>query len=276
MDAKLSLYDFLAYILPGTVIAILLYWFSISFLDFTSFFHVSIPDAVSFLLFLIVSYFLGHVIQSIGAKYQKQKEEKNGWLSEKYLLDDNSHYTAEYKNRLKESIELYFDLKPDITDASDPDTQKRRQQETFYLCNSLLRQELSTSNSEIFRTICALYRSLYIVMRLGIVISALIFLKQLVWFILQVTPLKLPSNGFFAFNFEQLFLGIALAIFFWWVRSRLRLRWDQYTEYYVDSVYTNFYAWHCLNYKKPTPKPELASESSSATNGASQQSGVKT
>jgi hypothetical protein len=269
MDAKLSLYDFLAYILPGAVIAILLYWFSISFLALASFSHVNIPDAVSFLLFLILSYFLGHVVQSIGAKYQKQKEEKDGWLSERYLLDDNSHYTKDYRDSVKASIELHFNLKPDITSStSNVGDQKRRQQETFYLCNALLRQELPTSNSEIFRTICALYRSLYIVMRIGVWIGGLIFFKQAVWLILLVIHMSLPSYSFFTFDFEQLFLGIVLALFFWWVKSRLRLRWDQYTEYYVDSVYTNFYAWHCLKYKPP---PSAHPDEASEANGVSQQ-----
>jgi hypothetical protein len=110
-------------------------------------------------------------------------------------------------------------------------------------------------------------------MRIGMWIGGLIFFKQTVWLISLLIHRSLPSYSFFTFDFEQLFLGIVLVPFFWWVKSRLGLRWDQYTEYYVDSVYTNFYAWHCLKYKQSVPKPDPPSEAT-GPNGASQQQNV--
>ncbi len=261
MDTKLNLYDFLAYIIPGAIFAILLYWFFIAFLAFPSPTIASTSDAVSLLLLLAVSYFLGHLVQAAGARHQKQTEKKNGWLSEKYLQDDNNRYTSEYKKNLKEYMEQLFGLAPDAA-TLDQEVQKRRQQEIFYLCNVVVRQEIAANNPETLRSVCALYRSIFIVMWVGVLFGVLIATKQFfLWFFLQVDHSLLPRESFFTFNGVQLTLGIIVAAFSFWTTKWLKSRWNQYTEYYVDSVYSNFYAWYRRKYlQQPTNIPSKENE----------------
>jgi hypothetical protein len=254
MDAKLNLYDFLAYIIPGAIVVSLLLWFSIACLSFPLPSSVSTSDTVTWLLFLAISYFLGHVVQSAGAQYEEKTEKRRGWLSEKFLQDDHSRYTSEYKKCLKESIERVFNLLPDVH-PTHRDTQKRRQQEMFYLCGAVIRQETDSNEPDVLRSICALYRSLYIVVWVGFILSVLVALKHFVfWVFTRVNSSLLPKVAFFRFDGVELFLGIFIAAFCFWSTRWLQSRWYQYTEYYVDSVYTNFYTWYCKKYGQQTTK----------------------
>jgi hypothetical protein len=279
MDAKLNLYDFLAYVIPGTLVTLLFYWLFTGFLAFSMPTNIGVPDALGAILFLCISYFLGHVVQAAGAKYQMSLEQEGGWFSAKMypLADNNPRYTSHYKKSIKQSIDQFFSLGSAIahdhaisalsnTDISpsSPVTEDQ-QQEMFYLCAALLHQEVSTNNSDVFRCICALYRSLHMIMPIGILISVLIALKQAVLFFLQTMNVVFPksvffTNNFFTFDGLQLFLGIFFVFFFIWSLIWIKGRWTQYTEYYVDSVYSNFYAWYCqkcsgqaANTQKQTP-----------------------
>lgn len=265
MDAKLNLYDFLAYIIPGTLIAVLLYWLCTGFLAFPVSPTTGTSDAVMAILFLSVSYFLGHIVQSAGARYEQRKAEKEGgWFSEKFLQVGDTHYTTDYKRQLEEAMRLEFHLNEQVPRTcqktlahhppeacqKDADTcrcRKEDQQELFSLCNALLRQNVETNNAEVLRSICALYRGLYIIMYMGVLISSLILLKQIVLLCFQGKQI-LPQDGFFVFQELHLELGVIFLIFFGWSIFWLKKRWRQYSEYYVDSVYSNFYSWYCEKY----------------------------
>ena len=197
--------------------------------------------------FLAASYFLGHIVQALGAKRQEAQEKKKGWLSEKFLQDGNNHYTQEYKKNLKKFIEQTFALQLDISNSSNAvGVQRCRQQELFYLCSSLVPQDMR-SYADNFRAICALYRSLNGTVLLGGVLAVIICLKQMVLFLIFQVMHSAMVKGTFAtfltFNGTQLVLGFAFAIFLFSSRYWLQPRWEQYTEYYVDAVYRSFYAW---------------------------------
>jgi hypothetical protein len=246
MDTKFDFYDFVAYIIPGALVIGLLYWFCVGFLTL----HVSVgpfPDAVWLVSFLAASYFLGHIVQALGAKRQEAQEKKKGWLSEKFLQDGNSHYTQEYKKNLKKFIEQTFALQLDLSNSSNAAGEQRcRQQELFYLCSSLIPDEMR-SYADNFRAICALYRSLSGTVFLGGILGVIISLKQVVLFLIpQIMHSNMPKGTFATFltvNGTQFVLGLAFAIFFFSSRFWLQPRWERYTEYYVDAVYRSFYAW---------------------------------
>ena len=279
MDTKFDFYDFVTYIVPGALVIGLLYWFCIGFLTL----HLTIgpfPDAVWLVSFLAASYFLGHIVQALGAKWQQAREKKNGWLSEKFLQDGNSHYTPEYKKNLKSFIEHTFALELNISNSPNPvASQRSRQQEIFYLCSSLIPEDMRSS-ADNFRAICALYRSLSGTLFLGGIVGGLICLKQAILFLIfQAMHIGIPK-GFFSpfltYNIPQLVFGFAFAIFFFISRYYwLHPRWEQYTEYYVDAVYRGFYAW-CSKEDRPhlssegnqqaSPVP-IASSNGSASTG---------
>lgn len=260
MDTKFNLYDFLAYVIPGAIVFVLFYWFCVGFLTLSVSIS-SVPDATSFLLVLAVSYFLGHVVQAAGAKYQKKKEEKKGWKSEQYLQDGNKHYTDAYKKKLKEYIQQTFGL--------DVDTAKLHQ-EVFYLCNALIHKKTSTDDTDTFHATCALYRSMYITIWIGLIVSGLIAVRPFISWFLQLlhinaffASLGIQLKDFLAFNGIQSLLGIIFFFFFLWSTTWLKSRWDQYTEYYVDSVFTNFYAWYCSKHnQQPIPLQKEGQEAS--------------
>jgi hypothetical protein len=264
MDTKFNFYDFVGYVIPGAVVIAILCWFYADFLTLPLSIGITLPDAAWFLLFLAAGYFFGHIVQAAGASWQGKKEKKEGWLSEKYLQDGNSHYTAEYKIKLKDAIEQTFGLQlnmsipPNETEEQKrerEDKQKRRQQEIFYLCQALIPADMR-SNADNFRAACALYRGLWATARLGTLVSLTIVAKQVVVFLAQIAHINLPKGAFFTGDLILLFLGFVFAGFFFF-SSKLWLnpRWHHYTEYYVDAVYTAFYA-RCKEKSQPNVKPE--------------------
>lgn len=308
MDTKLSLYDFLAYIIPGTVVLILLYWLYVEFFASPLTSRITLPDTVWFLVFLTVGYFLGHVVQAAGSQRQKMKEKKEGWLSETYLRDDSksnhdtsecrselkeamlklkkvieqlfgddsdsksNHYTPAYRSKLKKAIEQCFGLEvstqvspeggEEQKGGGEQEDNRKRQQEIFYLCSALLPEEMKTK-ADIFRAAAALYRGLYCITFLGMIVSAAALLKQLLLLMFIYIPLmRLPQGDFLAFDGIHLVFDLILLFAFYFSGLWLEQRRKDNTGYYVDTVYTNFYVWYTKR-SKPDAYEELLSQQSS-------------
>jgi len=241
MESKFNFYDFIGYIIPGAFIFILLFWFLFAFFSFELPFKViSIGGSI---LFLFFSYFLGHLVQSLGNIVEKKLLEKwGGWFSEQFLRDDNNYYTCEFKNKLKKITCELFGFS--YNGSSNDEEQKKRREQIFNLCYSLIVQKNVALHTEIFNGIYGLYRGILIVWDVGIIISFLITLKHLMWLFFLVQDIEPPIGPFWRFENFQLILGIIFLFFFIFSHSTLESRLKRFSQRFVDSVYRNFYVWY--------------------------------
>lgn len=241
MQSKFNFYDFVGYVIPGALILLLLYWFILGFFNLELLIKVtSIGES---LLFLAASYFLGHLIQALGNLIEKKQVEKwGGWFSEQFLRDDNEYYTPEFKSKLKECAQEIFGLSLNSS-SEDEQIKKNKRQETFSLCYSLVVQEDAAIHTEIFNGIYSLYRGLLASVWVGVVVSGIISLKHLLWFLFSLLDWTLPKSEFFYFEKLQLELGIAFLIFFIVTIRPLESRFKRFAKHFANSVYRNFYVW---------------------------------
>jgi hypothetical protein len=237
---KLSLYDFLGFIVPGIVTLAILYWFCTGFLVIVpSLGQVKPPESLSLIVFFASSYFLGHVLQTVGAEVQRRRQRRGEIpFPETYLQMDDSHYSPAYKQKIIGVIDRTFELSKGSTQATPS------RQELFHLCSVLIGQTQLGERTTALFAICALYRGLFVAAWISGSICLLIAVKSALLGLLPRLGVILPAGPFWAFNLGRLLLAAVLAIIFFYSVRWVKRRWDQYIHYYVDSVYTNLYLWH--------------------------------
>lgn len=241
MQSKFNFYDFVGYVIPGGLILALLYWFCLGF--FALEWPIKLNSIGESLLFLAASYFFGHLIQALGNMIERRRVKKwGGWFSEQFLREDNDFYTSEYKTKLKECANQKFGLSTDLPSGNE-EIQKKRRQEIFSFCYSLIVQENVAVHTEIFNAIYSLYRGMLASVWIGIIISSIITLKHLIWWIFSKLNITFPPFAFFHFEKLQLELGIALLAFFIVCIHPIEARLKRFARHFANSVYRSFYVW---------------------------------
>jgi hypothetical protein len=241
MDIDFNFYDFVSYIIPGTFLFGLLYWFLKGFcaLELT----IEINSIGESVLFIVASYSLGHLVQVVGNVIEeRQKEKWGGWFSEQLLRPDNKHYSMEFKAHIKKFIREIFELSPDISPGGEEISKKRRQ-EVFGLCYSFIVQEKIASHTEIFNGIYGLFKGFLSVVWIGIPLSVLIISKHLLWFVLSLKNVSLPEGLFWQYDLLQVKIGVPLLVVSILLIHPMECRFKYFAEKFADSVYRTFYVW---------------------------------
>lgn len=254
MDPKFTYYDIVGFIIPGAVVVAILYWFVTGFLALPTGIGVSIPDSIQVLIFIVGSYFLGHVVHAVGVELLHDKE--MGSKLRKLYFADSSEHSPEYRWNLIEIFEQTFtpklswiaelrDYRIWATQSKDSEENKLRNKqlsELFHLCHAFIRNEGLNANTDILEAVSNMYRGLYAGAFISAIVCILISLKQLILLVILAVAGSLPSDPFFAFKEPQLVLGMFLTLLF--VVSAallLRPRWELHKRFYVDSVLTAMY-----------------------------------
>ena len=242
MQPKFNFYDFLGYLIPGAFILTLFFWLYTAFFSLSS--SIEIKSIGESMLFIVVSYTLGHLVQTLGNVIERREViEWGGWFSDQFLREDNGYYTLEFKTKLKDGVKKIFDLSSD-TSLVEENAKKNRRQEIFNLCYSLIVQENSAQHTEIFNGIYSLYRGLLVVNFSAMIASLLVTLKHLLWLIFIMLNINPPIGAFWVFESFHLGLGIIVLLLCYFSIRPLKSRYKRFAQLFADSVYTNFYVWY--------------------------------
>lgn len=244
MESKFNFYDFVGYIIPGAIFVLILYWFLYGFFGFTIQFDTI--ELFSTVVFLSISYFVGHLLQGIGSYFTNGKKgNKEGLFRTKkyscdFLKDDNDFYSLEQKKEIKKKIKEVFNI-----DLESENVDEKRIKEAFYLCYSLIVQEKIAAHTEIFNGFYSFFRGLKLTTFFGAIVNLLILLEQVILCkckIASVLPIKYQIN--------LLIISFVLLVFF--VISYLvsRYRCDDFSKHFANSVYRSFLVY-CDKNSKP-------------------------
>jgi hypothetical protein len=246
MQFKTNFQDLANYLMPGIVFLLLLIWLSFGFIGLKIQPDISSIGALA--IILILGYVLGSVAQAVGnvleARYEKKWKGKYGDI---VLRSDNEILTPKFKAQVIHYIQAGLHLDVISTTGQNSSAEiKHARMEAFHECQTLLVQTNSSQRVDIFQGLYGLYRGLLAVGVIGVVISALIFLKQVTILGLGVNGVSVPNHPFFAYDELQLIASIAVFVLFVIARLPLYRRLRRFAEHYAVAVYQSFYAW-CIS-----------------------------
>jgi hypothetical protein len=238
MQNKFNFYDFIGYIIPGSLACVFLYWLLAGFAGFTI--TIELKSIGESILYLGLAYFLGHLVQAYGNSIEARAVKKwGGWFSEQFLRDDNSYFTPNFKSALRDAMTNVFGESANLGNID----QKARRQELFNLCYSLIVQEGAALHTEIFNGVYSLYRGMLAATNIGILVSLLISAKQAILLLLRFFKVAVPSSSFLIFSEFHLSVGVGSLLFFLLIRRTLDSRFKRFAQHFANSVYRNFYVW---------------------------------
>ena len=152
MIDRLNFYDIYAYLLPGTLLLILL-WLPFGILGNT---QLSIG---SLFVGIVLGYLAGHVLQAMAREMFPSKEQtKDGRRSPSSILLDaeDNELTKEMKIQLKDQIQKIFNL--DVYSRSKTDDADCSRRDAFHLCRARVVNSDRDSYAEQFQGMYALLR----------------------------------------------------------------------------------------------------------------------
>jgi len=154
MISKLSLYDFIAALIPG----ILFLWVISLFLE-----SINIPLAGGLSetsVLMALGYVTGLILQGISQGLTEKILLKawGGFPSARWLLPDDNKFSNEYKSKIKQIVEDKYSVKAD--DEQSKEAQLNRNQEIFYLCYNAVDKEKLSDRPQIFNAHYGLFRCL--------------------------------------------------------------------------------------------------------------------
>lgn len=239
MQAKLNFYDFLSYIIPGSLATILILYFIGSLLGMPSILVTYVSGFGETIIFLIVGYFIGHLIQARGRQIEmKEKDSWGGYFSVQFLREGNDFYTVDFKQNLKKNAESQFGLSVDLAGEKVTQEQKeKRYQEIFNLCYDLVVQKGISRITDVHNGIYGMFRGALTLWEIGIVLSVISALRHAAFLAYHSYLLGL---GYYEPETTQIIISVALLVFFLVTNRFLRTRLKHFGQRFVDSVYRNF------------------------------------
>ncbi len=246
MQNKFNFYDFVGYVIPGSLACVFILWLFAGLFAFTI--PIEVKSVGESILFLGLAYFVGHLVQAYGNSIETKSVNKwGGWFSEQFLRDENSYYTPIFKSALRDAMKSVFGETAEF--GGNDESHKARRQELFNLCYTLIVQEGAALHTEIFNGVYSLYRGMLAATNIGIVVSLSIIIKQVILLLLTLCKSNVMSNPFWHFSDFHLSLGIGVFIFLFLIRQALGTRFKRFAQHFANSVYRSFYVWFKRNSK---------------------------
>jgi hypothetical protein len=236
--SKFNFYDFLGYIIPGSFLTLVFAYLLFSSLGETDVLVKNLSGFGETIIFLVIGYFVGHLIQVRGAWIEREEKKRwGGWFSIQFLRKDNNHYTEDFKRRLKESAEKQFGIVE--IKGGRKEIRDRRYQEIFQLCYTSVVQKGASGQADIFNAICLMLRGILAVCEVVAIIAGL----AVVFDIYQlINYWRESAMTYFMGELPSLAIAAAILAIALFLRLRpvLRDRLKHFAELFVDSIYRNF------------------------------------
>lgn len=219
---KLSLYDFFGYIIPG----FLGIWaLSVFFNEILGVNFISMTDQgfIKSVLFLGMSYYVGVILHEISEWLQENVYKKiwKGMPSERFLMDDDSKYSLEFKLRLKEMIKIKYNLLLNNTSKTN--------QEAFNLMYSEIQSLGKDYKIQLFNALYGMCRNFIA----GTILCIIIFLTKSL-----IITIKLGINQTLDNYVYVLIFVLALLL----LSRRLKRFGERFTDYVIRDSYNYFVA----------------------------------
>jgi hypothetical protein len=218
--SKLNLYDFLGYIIPGSLIVLILNSFFENVLDTNFILNVNDGSIVETTSFIILSYFIGILMHELSQIIEKYFLKKiwGGFPSERFLLDNDEKYSEEFKNELKKVIESKYNIKLNNT--------RKKNQEAFNLIYSKVQKLDGNDKIQLFNTIYGMCRSLFS----GVIVSSVFYIIK--FFI------EYGENNMVNMTYIMLFVSASYLLY---------RRSTRFSKRFADYVYRDFYNYYKEN-----------------------------
>jgi hypothetical protein len=241
---KFNFYDVLGYLIPGAIVTLALYWVG------TTAFELTLPplqtDLASSLVFIGVSYVVGHAVQAIGDRWEEEFNVKGGGrLSELLLLPnppgtvDPGLFSPQLSQHIIELATSQFSLPCEPEGCAEA---RAWRQELFEHCYALMIQESCVQRTDIFLAINGLSRGVYMASGIAFIASLVIVLKESIvraLSTLNLAPATVASKG----DMQVLVFGLAGLGASVVIGLLMRQVFNRYRRYFAKSVYFNFVAW---------------------------------
>ena len=236
MFDKFNFYDLLGYLLPGAVVVLVLYWFGHGILALPV---PALPtDLGGSFLFIGLSYIVGQVlVQGIASSFEDRQNRKDGGrLSERLLSASNSTFTPGLKARIEQCAKDTFQVVYGTVNGSEGISGK----ELFDLCYALVVQKGLAAHTEIFLAISGLLRGLCVAAWLGLIVSGVTLVLELVIVLYHESGGTIPSSGPLMRNLSGLAYAAIGIVVFSAAIYLTQYRSSRFRDYFASSVYYNF------------------------------------
>ena len=211
---RFSFYDFMGFLVPGMIGL----WAGTTFFD--QFLGIAFPlqpagSLGESTLFVIASYFVGHVLQGFGNRLEDRAVRRwGGYPSQTLMRDSDSKYPKEFKRQ------IVLKAKEILSLPEDADVQER-----FNLIFTFLQQQGLDTMSQRFNGLYGFYRGLIITSWLGQVLFAVLAVKHLFT------------------NWKLLLVDLTLVAGFEVAKRECWKRFTRFGRYFADAVYRGFYVY---------------------------------
>jgi hypothetical protein len=238
MQDKFNFYDLVSYVIPGAINTIVLWWF-IKIL-----FGIELPFEINgigeSLLFLLASYLIGHISAAIFEDWIKKPIVKkwNGYHSEQFLSNNNSHYSSEMKKTIRDTTTALWNIADTGEDTREV---KRKRQEIFYSCYKLLIHEGTGEHSSLFNSLYHFYLYLLVSLRVVLLAGSILLCKSIIMLIYTAKFCHCCSPLSYS-NFSELWISVGLILISLLLQKPIEKKYTQYAINFVDAVYYGFLA----------------------------------
>jgi len=250
MISKLTFYDFLGYIVPGSILLLILVYWAESVVEFDLITVGSISGTGETVLFLVVAYLAGHLIQVAGRRFELSEKGKwGGYFSVQFLRPDSSYYSAEFRERLLGRVHETFDIAP-LQDEGDEKARDGRLQEIFNLCYTLVVQRGISQHADIHNAIFGMFRGVIVLWLFAIALFTIAVLRHSAVTVASV--LDYNETPIDEVKWHLVVTGLAAFAAVATLGS-LRDRFRHFGQRFVDAVYRSFYV--DVTTRRPAGRP---------------------
>jgi len=240
MASRFSFYDFLGYIIPGAFVTLLIMYTIGSIFGTLNQVFSYIGGLGETVIFLVISYLIGHLIQARGRQIElKEKDKWGGYFSIQFLRKDNDFYTSDFKNILKKQAKAQFGLPVDI--RGDQNQEDKRHQEIFNLCYAFVIQKGISRQTDIFSAVYGMFRALLVIREIAIFLFSILTLYNVIN--LVVIYNRYGWGWYQSESINLLVSSVLLAISL--VSNKyLSARFQHFAQRFVGSIFQNFVAYN--------------------------------
>jgi len=239
LSNRFNFYDFLAYIIPGSVVTVLLVYFIGSICGNPGFLFTYVTGLSGSIIFLVIGYMAGHIIQARGRQIElKEKDKWGGYFSVQFLRNDNNFYTASFKKLIKEKTKSQFGIPVDLKGAATEENRNKRYQEIFNLCYELILQKGISGRTNIQNAVYGMFRGAIAAREVAIFLASVASLRHLTFLVIYLYASK--SAYYYEPEILNATISLLLLAFFLGTGSFLRARFKHFAQRFVDSVYRSF------------------------------------
>jgi hypothetical protein len=228
--SPLSPKDIIIHVIPGAIALALVLWFLDGFAGMIINLFSLGTGVVSLVMWFLGAYVAGVFVQLLRGVFGGEKSESlTDRISAQLLAESDERFSSEFKRELISRAKKIFGA-------------AATEKELYGLSRSCSMQHGATRRAESLSAFGEMYRGLLISTRIGLIVSLLIAVKQVILLLLPQFNIVVAVTGFLDYETVHLVVGILLTLLFAVSTRMLKSRIQSCAEAVVSDVYMSFYA----------------------------------